>query len=267
MTLRHHIPFRMLLLRSAAAPVHGTGVVQRASGVRQRCHGRVLQRGTHPAAASGDGGNGGCGWRWNGTTRRPARWWPSPGAHRLQRHPRRQNHGDAGDGAPEAGDRRAPHPHAPGRTGWACCAIMPSATAATFRARRAIMSASARGRGGACRCNACSRSSPSILRTTSCARRILLGHAARGVELAIRLANDPAARSMNVEQAAARRIPSPMSGDAGGGAAWCTATSSKPFWDDYVLTAAVQPALDGAVGVLVNMTGPGYGLLVRWTRR
>ncbi len=78
--------------------------------------------------------------------------------------------------------------------------------------------------------------------------------------------NDPKSRSMNINDAPAAQNPFAYIGRSpAGGAAWCSATSSKPFWDDYVMTVAVQPALDGAVGVLVNMTGPASGLLVRWT--
>ena len=56
--------------------------------------------------------------------------------------------------------------------------------------------------------------------------------------------------------------------------AWCGHADGKegaicatgqPFWEDYTLTTAVRPDYDGAVGVLVNMTAPDSGILVRWS--
>ncbi|HEY3376661.1 MAG TPA: LamG-like jellyroll fold domain-containing protein [Armatimonadota bacterium] len=42
-------------------------------------------------------------------------------------------------------------------------------------------------------------------------------------------------------------------------------TVGNPAWEDYTMTAAVRPADDGAVGVVVNMPTPQSGLLVRWS--
>ena len=42
-------------------------------------------------------------------------------------------------------------------------------------------------------------------------------------------------------------------------------TTGETFWEDYTLTAAVNPAVRGAVGVLVNMSDAENGLLIRWS--
>ncbi|MHB9024750.1 MAG: LamG-like jellyroll fold domain-containing protein [Armatimonadota bacterium] len=47
------------------------------------------------------------------------------------------------------------------------------------------------------------------------------------------------------------------------GTALCT--TGKDFWEDYTFTLAVRPALNGAVGAMVNLTDPRNGLLVRWS--
>jgi hypothetical protein len=52
-------------------------------------------------------------------------------------------------------------------------------------------------------------------------------------------------------------------GKAAAGAALCTA--GQPFWEDYTLTAAVQPSATGAVGVVVNIRDGGQGILARWS--
>lgn len=42
-------------------------------------------------------------------------------------------------------------------------------------------------------------------------------------------------------------------------------TVGKANWEDYTMTAAIQPSQTGAVGVVVNMPDPHHGLLVRWS--
>ncbi len=84
---------------------------------------------------------------------------------------------------------------------------------------------------------------------------------------AIRLAKrSQIARNEYRQMRRRRRIPSPTSGGyPPAGPRGVPRQPSKPFWEEYLMTAAVQPGADGAVGVLVNMTGPDTGLLVRWT--
>lgn len=78
--------------------------------------------------------------------------------------------------------------------------------------------------------------------------------------------NDPKTRTMHLIDAPSAQNPFAYVGRVQAeGPAWCNATASKPYWEDYQMTAAVQPAPDGAVGMLVNMTGPDTGVLVRWT--
>ena len=48
-----------------------------------------------------------------------------------------------------------------------------------------------------------------------------------------------------------------------GKAAICT--TGNPFWEDYTYSVAVDPAANGACGMLVNMTDAKTGLLLRWT--
>jgi len=42
-------------------------------------------------------------------------------------------------------------------------------------------------------------------------------------------------------------------------------TTGKVFWEDYTFSVAVQPAANGAVGVMVNMPDTAHGYLVRWS--
>ena len=42
-------------------------------------------------------------------------------------------------------------------------------------------------------------------------------------------------------------------------------TTGQATWEDYTFTAAIEPAVHGAVGVLANMTDARNGLLVRWS--
>ena len=57
--------------------------------------------------------------------------------------------------------------------------------------------------------------------------------------------------------------PFAWQGQATDGPALCT--TGQPFWEDYTLTAAVQPPAGGAVGVMVNMPDGHDGLLIRWS--
>lgn len=42
-------------------------------------------------------------------------------------------------------------------------------------------------------------------------------------------------------------------------------TTGYDFWEDYTVTASVFPPAHGAVGLLLNLSDPGNGLLVRWS--
>ncbi|MHB9132725.1 MAG: hypothetical protein ACYDBB_16785 [Armatimonadota bacterium] len=74
---------------------------------------------------------------------------------------------------------------------------------------------------------------------------------------------DPKGGGMRFIDAVYAQNPFAWVGRAATGSALCL--TGQPFWEDYTLTAAVQPAEDGAVGLAVNMANAKNGYLVRWS--
>ncbi len=74
--------------------------------------------------------------------------------------------------------------------------------------------------------------------------------------------NDPKGAGERFRNVTYAQNPFAWVGRAGAKAAWCTV--GKSFWEDYTASASVQPG-DGAVGLAVNVSGTGTGVLARWT--
>jgi len=74
---------------------------------------------------------------------------------------------------------------------------------------------------------------------------------------------DPKGGSLKFSYAEYALNPFAWAGRAETGGALCTV--GQPFWEDYTVTAAVCPPLDGSAGVAVNYAGPDCYLLARWT--
>ncbi|MHB9132044.1 MAG: LamG-like jellyroll fold domain-containing protein [Armatimonadota bacterium] len=74
---------------------------------------------------------------------------------------------------------------------------------------------------------------------------------------------DPKGNAKRFQQAIYAMNPFAWVGRSTTGSALCT--TGKPYWEDYTLSTAVRPGMDGAVGVMVNMPDTRSGLLVRWS--
>ena len=57
--------------------------------------------------------------------------------------------------------------------------------------------------------------------------------------------------------------PFALLGSNADGSALCR--TGEPYWEDYTITAAINPAAKGAVGLIVNMPDAQGGLLARWS--
>ena len=74
---------------------------------------------------------------------------------------------------------------------------------------------------------------------------------------------DPHGNAKRFDSTNFAQNPFAWMGRAGKEAAICT--TGKPYWEDYTFSTSVQPAANGAAGILCNMTDPRNGLLVRWS--
>lgn len=75
--------------------------------------------------------------------------------------------------------------------------------------------------------------------------------------------NDPHGNSARFSAVLFAQNPFAWSGRNADGSALCT--TGQPFWEDYTLSAALQPEAGGAAGVVVNMPDPQHGILIRWS--
>jgi hypothetical protein len=92
-----------------------------------------------------------------------------------------------------------------------------------------------------------------------------LWKASRG-QWAIKTSWDNAPHGILPRFANARYAQNPFAwGGHAGKDAYALCAVGEPFWEDYTVSVSMRPTLDGAAGVMVNMTDASHGLLVRWS--
>jgi len=75
--------------------------------------------------------------------------------------------------------------------------------------------------------------------------------------------NDPHGNHARFTATIFAQNPFAWHGHNADGAALCT--TGQSYWEDYTLTAAVQPEAGAAAGLVVNMPDAKHGILIRWS--